>query len=73
MRLGKDEQVVLPYYAYFPPFLLEEETCEGLYFSGNIVDYRQDSKNITFFIGSGFFLWRSPLWLEGGPRGGPPG
>ena len=52
MRLEKMNRVVLPYYAYFPPFLLEEETCEGLYFSGNIVDYRQDSKNITFFIGN---------------------
>ena len=49
MRLEKMNRVVLPYYAYFPPFLLEEETCEGLYFSGNIVDYRHDSKNITFF------------------------
>lgn len=50
-RLDKMNRLTLPYYAYFPLFLLEEEVCEGLYFSGRRVDYKSDSKNITFFIG----------------------
>jgi len=41
--------ITLPYYAYFPPFLLEEEACEGLYFSGRRVDWRDKDKNISVF------------------------
>lgn len=48
-RLEKMNRLTLPYYAYFPFFLLEEEVCEGLYFSGRRVDYNSESKQITLF------------------------
>ncbi len=38
---------VLPYYMHYPPFLLEEEICEALYFDGKIPDYRNPSMGIT--------------------------
>ncbi len=49
MRLEKMNRAVMPFYAYFPLFLLEEEVCEGLYFSGRRVDYKSESKKITIF------------------------
>lgn len=47
--LKKMKKIALPYFAYFPSFLLEEETCEALYFFGRRVNYKSDSKNITLF------------------------
>lgn len=42
---GKEE---FPYYMYYPPFLLEEEVSQALYFAGLSPDYRRDSaKNLT--------------------------
>ncbi len=41
------EVKVLPYYMHYPPFLLEEEICEALYFDGKIPDYRNPSMGIT--------------------------
>jgi hypothetical protein len=40
-RLAKDIRdriTFLPYYAFHPPFLFEEETCQALYFSGQTPD-----------------------------------
>lgn len=42
---GREE---FPYYVYYPPFLLEEEVSQALYFAGRSPDYRRDSaKNLT--------------------------
>lgn len=38
---------VLPYYMHYPPFLLEEEICQALYFDGKIPDYRNPYMGIT--------------------------
>jgi hypothetical protein len=43
-------KITLPYYAYFPTFLLEEEISQALYFSGKIPDYRTESKNLTLLL-----------------------
>ncbi len=41
-------RTMLPYYMYYPPFLLEEEISQALYFAGMSPDYRRDSaKNLT--------------------------
>lgn len=39
-------RVLLPYYAYFPTLLLEEETCLGFYFRDSRVDYLSDEKQL---------------------------
>jgi hypothetical protein len=39
--------MVLPYYMHYPPFLLEEEISQALYFSGNIPDYKMPEMGIT--------------------------
>ncbi len=44
------KKITLPYFAYFPPFLFEEETCQALYFRGRMVDYRSPEKNITLLL-----------------------
>ncbi len=41
------EITLLPYYMHYPPFLLEEEITEALYFSGQIPDYRAPEMGIT--------------------------
>ncbi len=41
------EFTVLPYYMHYPPFLLEEEISEALYFSGHIPDYRAPETGVT--------------------------
>jgi len=46
----KAQKVTLPYYAYLPSFLLEEEVSQGLYFMGKTPDYRADSKNLTLLL-----------------------
>lgn len=41
------EIVLLPYYMHYPPFLMEEEISEALYFAGAIPDYRIPGMGIT--------------------------
>ncbi|MHB1142728.1 MAG: hypothetical protein ACYC1T_13360 [Sulfuricaulis sp.] len=41
------ETKVLPYYRHYPPFLMEEEVSQALYFLGRIPDYRNPSMGIT--------------------------
>jgi len=44
-------RVTLPYFVYFPSFVLEGWPCEAIYFSGKRrVDYKSDSMNITLFV-----------------------
>jgi hypothetical protein len=45
--MKRAKRATLPYYVYFPPFLMEEEISQGLYFMGKTPDYRRDSMNIT--------------------------
>lgn len=41
------EIVLLPYYMHYPPFLMEEEISEALYFAGAVPDYRIPGMGIT--------------------------
>lgn len=47
LRSRIKEIVLLPYYMHYPPFLLEEEITEALYFSDQIPDYRAPEMGIT--------------------------
>ena len=47
---NKLERITLPYYAYFPTFLLEEEISQALYFLGKIPGYKAGSKNLTLLL-----------------------
>lgn len=47
LRSRIKEITLLPYYMHYPPFLLEEEITEALYFSGQIPDYRAPEMGIT--------------------------
>lgn len=40
------EVLKLPYFAYFPPFLLEEEVCQTLYFSGRVPHYAAEGLQV---------------------------
>lgn len=44
------QKVVLPYYAYFPIVLMDQEVFQRLYFMGKVTDYKSDEKNITLLI-----------------------
>ena len=44
---------VLPYHAYFPPILLEEEICTGLLYAGRVPDYRLPRANLSAWIMGG--------------------
>jgi hypothetical protein len=43
-------EIKLPYYAYFPSFMLEEEISQALYLSGDIPYYKSDNMKITVWI-----------------------
>jgi len=43
-------RITLPYFAYFPSFIMEEELSQALYFSGRTPDYRDPSKNLTLYL-----------------------
>jgi|GEM_PF-3931647 len=45
-RIAALSRKVLPYYAYFPVFQFEEESCLGAYFSLSRIDDSQDEKNL---------------------------
>lgn len=38
---------IYPYYMHYPPFLLEEEICQALFFEGKIPDYRSPNMGIS--------------------------
>lgn len=44
------KRVLLPYFAYYPSFFLEEEISQALYFQGKIPDYRDADKQMELFI-----------------------
>ncbi len=44
------KEVKLPYYAYFPSFLFEEEISQALFFAGKTPDYKADNMQITVWL-----------------------
>lgn len=38
---------IYPYYMHYPPFLLEEEICQALFFAGKIPDYRSPNMGVS--------------------------
>jgi len=44
------KEVKLPYYAYFPSFLFEEEISQALFFAGETPDYKADNMQITVWL-----------------------
>ena len=44
------KELKLPYYAYFPSFLLEEEISQALFFAGETPDYKADNMLITVWL-----------------------
>lgn len=47
---NKLKRIILPYYAYFPSFLLEEEISQALYFLRQVPNYKTESKNLTLLL-----------------------
>lgn len=44
------KELKLPYYAYFPSFLFEEEISQALFFAGETPDYKADNMQITVWL-----------------------
>lgn len=58
-------KMVLPYYAYFPTFLMEDPITQALYFMGRMPSYKSDDKNITLVI------FDNTISIDGVPRSLP--
>jgi hypothetical protein len=50
LNLEVEPRKVLPYYAYYPPFMMEEENSLALLFEGKAPDQREPSKNIRLIV-----------------------
>ncbi len=42
--------ILLPYYTTFPTFVMEEEIMQGLYFEGQLPDYRSKSQHLKLLL-----------------------
>lgn len=48
--LGTARKTTLPYYAFFPIFLIEDPIAQALYLMGRMPSHKSDDKNITLAI-----------------------